>query len=62
MHGYVDQSGKLKEVAQVAYEAYAKSTGWLNFLGARMPEWSALPDKIREAWRAASEAARAAPA
>lgn len=42
---------------QVAYAAYAQSTGGRNFLGDPMPEWPDLPEAIREAWEAAAEAA-----
>lgn len=43
-------------LARIAYEAYAKVTGGKNFLGEPMPEWSSLPQPIRDAWDAATGA------
>jgi hypothetical protein len=39
---------------ELAYLAYAKSTGGKTFDGRDMPTWDALPERIREAWRAAA--------
>jgi len=46
----------MKETAHVAYDAYGDFVGWKNYAGAPMPQWHELPDKIRDAWRAACEA------
>lgn len=43
--------------AKVAYRAYGATTNFLNFQGNPMPEWDALPEKIRTAWIAAADAA-----
>lgn len=45
--------------AKAAYEAYAESTGGRTFDGRPMPTWNELPDRIRIAWGAAADAARA---
>jgi len=45
------------ERAKAAYRAYGATTNFLNFQGNPMPEWDALPEKIRAAWVAASDAA-----
>lgn len=45
------------DIAESAYKAYAASTGNKNFQGNPMPEWSALPDTIRNAWEAAARQA-----
>jgi hypothetical protein len=42
---------------ETAYKAYGQVTGGLNYQGQPMPEWDALPLKIRQAWEAAAEAA-----
>lgn len=35
-----------------AYEAYARHTGWKSLAtGADLPQWDALPEAIRVAWR-----------
>lgn len=44
------------DLAVVAYEAYSKSTGNKNFRGEEMPAYKDLPDNIKEAWRAATQA------
>lgn len=46
----------MKETAHVAYDAYADFTGGKTFDGRDMPKWHELPDRIRDAWRAAIEA------
>ena len=43
-------------LARIAYAAYGKTTDFKNFQGNPMPEFSVLPDKIKEAWLAACEA------
>lgn len=43
--------------AMAAYAAYGKTTDFKNFQGNPMPAWADLPDKIREAWVNASDAA-----
>lgn len=45
------------ERAKAAYRAYGQTTDFKNFQGNPMPEWDALPEKIREAWVNASKAA-----
>lgn len=45
------------ERAKVAYRAYGATTDFKNFQGNPMPEWDALPEKIRTAWVAAAKAA-----
>jgi hypothetical protein len=44
------------EIAKKAYAAYGVSTGNKNFRGEEMPTWDALPEAIRNAWVAATEA------
>ena len=46
----------MKESAHIAYDAYGDSVEWKNFAGNPMPHWSDLPDRIKDAWRAASAA------
>jgi hypothetical protein len=41
---------------QVAYEAYAASTGGKTFDGREMPTWDELPVRIQVAWGAAAKA------
>lgn len=45
-----------KTLGQLGYEAYARSTGGKTFDGRDMPTWSALPDKIKQAWHDAARA------
>jgi hypothetical protein len=40
--------------ARKAYHAYGKVTDFKNFRGEPMPEFDALPEKIKEAWLAAT--------
>ncbi len=44
------------DLGQIAYEAYAKSTGGKTYDGRDMPKWDDLPEAIRTAWRAAADA------
>jgi hypothetical protein len=46
-----------ENLGRLAYKAYGGVTDFKNFQGDPMPEWDALPAKIREAWQAAAEAA-----
>lgn len=46
----------LEASAQKAYAAYGATTGGKNYQGLPMPAWGELPEKIRDAWRAAAEA------
>lgn len=46
----------MKETAHVAYDAYAEFTGGKTFDGRDMPTWEQLPDRIKNAWRAAVSA------
>jgi hypothetical protein len=43
---------------QLAYRAYVKFTGGLNYQGKPCPAWPDLPEKIRGAWAAATLAVR----
>ena len=54
--GYVVQGCSPDQTAQVAYDAYGNSTGWVNFLGKPMPKWVDLPAAIQQAWRDATAA------
>ena len=54
--GFVVQGCSPDQMAQRAYIAYGESTGGLNFRGEPMPLWLDLPEKIRQAWRAAVKA------
>ena len=47
----------MTEQARRGYEGYAASTGGKTFDGRDMPQWVDLPDRIKEAWRAAIVAA-----
>ena len=51
----IDEENKLKTsvLAASAYHAYGGVTDHKNYQGLPMPEWSALPEKIQDAWRAA---------
>ncbi len=40
-------------LAQSAYVAYGRSTGWKNYQGLDMPGWADLGDNIQNAWRVA---------
>lgn len=51
----------MKETAHVAYDAYGDFVEWKNFRGDPMPKWGDLPDKIRDAWRAACSAVSPSP-
>jgi hypothetical protein len=42
------------EPANIAYDAYGAFTDWKNFAGNPMPHWNDLPDRIKDAWRAAT--------
>ena len=42
--------------ARIGYDGYAASTGGKTFDGRTMPKWDELPDRIKEAWRAAANA------
>lgn len=44
------------ELAQLAYEAYGKSTEWKNYQGKLMPQYDKLPYAIQQAWEAACQA------
>lgn len=36
--------------AQIAYETYSKTVGFVNFQGRPLPKWSDLPPNIQQAW------------
>lgn len=44
------------ELAKIAYRAYGQTTDFKNYQGLPMPEFDNLPEKIQEAWIAASQA------
>lgn len=46
----------LRELAIAAYARYGAVTDFKNFRGDPMPEFEALPDKIKSAWEAAMSA------
>jgi len=44
-----------KSLAQVAYEAYAESTGWKSLVsGAVLPAWDLVKPEIQASWQAAA--------
>lgn len=43
-------------VARFLYAMYGWSAGWENYRGEPMPEWSALPETIREHWLVVADA------
>jgi hypothetical protein len=49
-----EEIANLNELARVAYQAYAKSTGGKNFQGQPMPGWDDLPPHITTAWMEAT--------
>ena len=56
------QSGKVPmkfniiKLAKEGYDAYGEMAKWKNFQGADMPQWDALPDKIKRSWCSATHA------
>lgn len=44
----------IERKAAALYAAYGKTTDFKNYQGNLMPEWDALPEKIRAAWMAAA--------
>ncbi|MEH1788870.1 MAG: hypothetical protein V7L23_25640 [Nostoc sp.] len=44
------------ELTQIAYRAYGQTTDFKNYQGLPMPEFDDLPEKIQQAWIAASQA------
>ncbi|MEH2033377.1 MAG: hypothetical protein V7K67_27780 [Nostoc sp.] len=44
------------ELAKIAYHAYGQTTDFKNYQGLPMSEWENLPEKIQQAWIAASQA------
>lgn len=47
---------ELIDLARKGYEGYASFTGNKTFDGRDMPSWEALPERIQQAWRAATTA------
>ena len=47
---------RVDQLAQVAYRAYGQTTDFKNYQGKPMPDWVALPENIRTAWRASARA------
>lgn len=45
-----------ERLARIAYSAYEAVTNFKNYQGNPMPEFDALPEKIKEAWVVACEA------
>jgi hypothetical protein len=52
--GLLSEDEKLP-LAQKAYAAYGRSTGFKNYQGNPMPEWEALPVAVQTAWKKAAE-------
>lgn len=46
---------QLENLAIHAYHAYGQVTDFKNYQGLPMPAWEMLTDKIREAWKAATQ-------
>lgn len=46
------------ELAKVSYQAYGDYVDWKNYMGKPMPKWEELPEKIRGAWEAGTQAVR----
>ncbi len=44
----------LEALAEEGYKAYGQTTNFKNYQGLPMPEWDALPEKIKKAWVFAS--------
>jgi hypothetical protein len=40
----------LETIAMLGYRAYGATTGYKNYQGLDMPEWSQLPPGIKGAW------------
>jgi hypothetical protein len=55
MQKEIDQS--FIEVAKDGYKAYGEVVDYKNYAGNPMPAWEELPEKIQEAWIAASKKA-----
>ncbi len=47
-----DTAEVTERMAIRAYAAYGDDAHWRNFAGGTMPQWDALPEDIREHWRA----------
>lgn len=45
-----------KSYGQINFEAYAEAVGGKTFDDKPIPEWSALPEKVREGWEAGANA------
>ena len=54
----VKSFGRNADPAQRAYSAYGNHLGWVGADGRSLPRWSDLPERSREAIRAAIKAAR----
>lgn len=46
------------DLAQYAYEVYAKHQGWKNYAGNPIPPWAEVRPDIQEAWDVAAQAVR----
>lgn len=44
--------------AKVGYDAYGESVDWKAYNGERMPDWDALPERIKAAWVVATDKVR----
>ena len=53
-HRYAMVLPDLDALAKAAYSRYGSVTDFKNYQGLPMPEWDALTDKIRAAWRMAT--------
>lgn len=46
------------DLGMVGYNAYGESVEWKAYNGERMPDWDALPDRIKTAWNTAADKVR----
>jgi hypothetical protein len=52
----IDLQHLARVIAPTAYFAYGIKTGGKNYQGLPMPDWKELPEKIQNAWYAATHA------
>ncbi len=52
--GKISKEVAIARLAFAAYRAYGKTTDFKNYRGEPMPDFSVLPEKIQEAWKAAT--------
>lgn len=46
----------MKNLGQVAYEAYCENRGWKSFNGEPLPHWDNVKEDIRKSWEIAAKA------